>query len=201
MTVQKTVIPVSGMHCANCSLTIEKAVQKVTGVQNVGVNFASEKATVEFDSSVTNIDQIAQAINETGYKAIISTVPLHEVAVHGMDHLGHTGKGSATNEPFDAHAHAHAIEEKELLQKLKVGIILGGLVMLGSFPEFFTFMPPIFQDARILMILAIPVEFWVGKTFFDGAYMAARMFGASPDNPAADVAEAARQIVDAQCEA
>ncbi len=35
----------------------------------------------------------------------------------------------------------------------------------------------------------------------DGAYMAARMFGASPYNPAADVAEAARQIVDAQCEA
>ncbi len=35
----------------------------------------------------------------------------------------------------------------------------------------------------------------------DGAYMAARMFGASPGNPAAHVAEAARQLVDAQCEA
>jgi AcrR family transcriptional regulator len=31
----------------------------------------------------------------------------------------------------------------------------------------------------------------------DGAYMAARMFGASPDNPAADVAQAARQLIDA----
>lgn len=35
----------------------------------------------------------------------------------------------------------------------------------------------------------------------DGAYMAARMFDASPSNPAANVAEAARQLVDAQCEA
>jgi AcrR family transcriptional regulator len=35
----------------------------------------------------------------------------------------------------------------------------------------------------------------------DGAYMAARMYGASPSNPAADVAEAARQVIDAQCEA
>jgi AcrR family transcriptional regulator len=34
----------------------------------------------------------------------------------------------------------------------------------------------------------------------DGAYMAARMFGSSPSNPAAGVAEAARQIIDAQCE-
>ncbi len=34
----------------------------------------------------------------------------------------------------------------------------------------------------------------------DGAYMAARMYGAAPGNPAADVAEAARQLVSAYCE-
>ena len=33
----------------------------------------------------------------------------------------------------------------------------------------------------------------------DGAYMAARMYGASPSNPAADVAEAAQWIIDTQC--
>ena len=35
----------------------------------------------------------------------------------------------------------------------------------------------------------------------DGAYMAARMFGSSPSNPATDVAEAARHLIDAYCEA
>jgi AcrR family transcriptional regulator len=35
----------------------------------------------------------------------------------------------------------------------------------------------------------------------DGAYMAARMYGTSPENPAADVAEAARRLIDAHCEA
>jgi AcrR family transcriptional regulator len=34
----------------------------------------------------------------------------------------------------------------------------------------------------------------------DGAYMAARMFGASPENPAAHLAEAAQQLIDVQCE-
>jgi len=34
----------------------------------------------------------------------------------------------------------------------------------------------------------------------DGAYMAARMFGGSPGNPAANVAEAALELIDAQCE-
>jgi AcrR family transcriptional regulator len=33
----------------------------------------------------------------------------------------------------------------------------------------------------------------------DGAYMAARMFGSSASNPAADVAEAARHLIDAHC--
>jgi AcrR family transcriptional regulator len=35
----------------------------------------------------------------------------------------------------------------------------------------------------------------------DGAYMAARMFGSVPDSPAAGVAEAARQLIDAHCTA
>ena len=35
----------------------------------------------------------------------------------------------------------------------------------------------------------------------DGAYLAARMFGASPDNPATGVAEAARQLIDAHRQA
>jgi AcrR family transcriptional regulator len=35
----------------------------------------------------------------------------------------------------------------------------------------------------------------------DGAYMAARMFGSSSSNPAVDVAEAARHLIDAYCEA
>lgn len=34
----------------------------------------------------------------------------------------------------------------------------------------------------------------------DGAYMAARMYGTSPNSPAVDVSEAARQLIDAQCE-
>jgi AcrR family transcriptional regulator len=33
----------------------------------------------------------------------------------------------------------------------------------------------------------------------DGAYMAARMYGASPSNPASHVAEAAHQVIDAHC--
>ncbi|MEK7072078.1 MAG: heavy metal-associated domain-containing protein [Patescibacteria group bacterium] len=46
---------ISGMHCASCALVIEKKLQKLSGIKNVNVNFAVEKATIEYDDD-NNID-------------------------------------------------------------------------------------------------------------------------------------------------
>lgn len=170
MAHEKIVILVSGMHCANCALTIEKAVRTVPGVEDVGVNFASEKVSVAFDPAQTNVPAIANAINATGYNALVSTHADHSVQVASGGHSLH----DASDVPFDAHAHAHAIEEKDLVQKLSIGIVLGGLVLLGSFPEFFGFLPSLLFDPRVLLVLSIPVQFYVGRTFFEGAILAAR---------------------------
>src|SRR3989344_9570052 len=43
--IQKSTIAISGMHCATCAQTIEKALSKTKGVVKAGVNFASEKAS------------------------------------------------------------------------------------------------------------------------------------------------------------
>ncbi len=172
---QKVTIPVSGMHCANCALTIEKAVSKVAGVKTANVNFASEKLTAEFDSDKCSEKEIVAAVNKTGYKALVETpVP---ASPGGMDHSKHSSAEHAvlmnSQEPFDPHAHAHMVEEKDLLRKVKVGAVLGFLVMLGSFPEIFG-MWPLISDPRILFLLTIPVQFWVGKTFYEGAWMAVK---------------------------
>lgn len=168
---QKTMIPIGGMHCANCANTIEKALVKTPGVVNANVNFASEKANVEFDANTGSEQKIIDAINATGYKALVGK------AEHEMDHSMHSAQEHAAmtkkDEPFDPHAHAHMVEEKDLLLKVKVGAILGFLVMVGSFPEIFG-MIPILSDPRILLFLTIPVQFWVGKTFYEGAYLAAK---------------------------
>ena len=42
------------MHCASCALRIEKALQKVPGVEGANVNFANEKASITYDSSKTS---------------------------------------------------------------------------------------------------------------------------------------------------
>ncbi len=65
----KAVIPVTGMTCATCAVTIEKGLAETPGVEQANVNFASEKATVEYDPSKVNLAQIKDTISELGYGA------------------------------------------------------------------------------------------------------------------------------------
>ena len=67
---QKTTLPISGMHCASCANTIEKALSKQKGVIKASVNFASEKATVEFDKNVVDENSLKEVVKKTGYKVV-----------------------------------------------------------------------------------------------------------------------------------
>lgn len=166
------IVPIIGMHCANCANTIEKALRKTPGIVSANVNFASEKATIEFDSAISSEEKVAEAINATGYEALLQPkkMPAMAHATHSMPE--HAGMEKA-QEPFDPHAHAHMLEEKDLLLKVKVGGILGILVVLGSFPEIFGLLP-LLSDPRVLLLLTIPVQFWAGQTFYRGAWLAAK---------------------------
>ena len=61
-------LPVSGMSCASCVLTVEKAVDSLPGVANVTVNFATEKAVIEYDKKTTSLEDIKQIIKSVGYE-------------------------------------------------------------------------------------------------------------------------------------
>ena len=56
--VEKINAPVEGMTCASCVARVEKAISKVDGVKNVSVNFASEKASFEFDPELIDYTKI-----------------------------------------------------------------------------------------------------------------------------------------------
>lgn len=77
-------------------------------------------------------------------------------------------------EMMDVQEQSHLQEEAEYLKKLKAGISLGILVVLGSFPGLFPFVPDFLKNPFVLMILSLPIQFWVGKTFYEGAFIAAR---------------------------
>lgn len=68
--VREVIIPISGMTCASCANTIEKSIKKLNGINDVNVNFATEKAKVVYDSSQTRISEIKDTISKAGYKAL-----------------------------------------------------------------------------------------------------------------------------------
>jgi Cu+-exporting ATPase len=64
---QKAQIRVTGMTCATCAATVAKALAKTHGVTQANVNFASEKASLEYDPEKVSLAKIKEAISESGY--------------------------------------------------------------------------------------------------------------------------------------
>jgi len=71
--MEKTILSISGMHCASCAAIIENALKKEKGVKSANVNFASEKLFLEFDGIEINVARIQKIIEKLGYKAAEET--------------------------------------------------------------------------------------------------------------------------------
>jgi len=70
---QKTILKISGMHCASCVANIENALKQEAGIKSANVNFASEKLYLEFDEIEISIARIQKIIEKLGYKAMEET--------------------------------------------------------------------------------------------------------------------------------
>jgi len=66
---QKLNLSITGMHCQSCVTLLTKGIQRDPGVKYVNVNYATEKAAIEFDESKTNQDKIIQIVSGLGYSA------------------------------------------------------------------------------------------------------------------------------------
>lgn len=64
---KQIILPVTGMTCANCVATIERNLKKEDGVQQAMVNLSSERATIEFNPSLTGLDDLIGRIQKAGY--------------------------------------------------------------------------------------------------------------------------------------
>lgn len=60
-------LPIDGMSCAACARRVERALAKSDGVRKATVNFATSRATVEYDPGATSIRILMDAVKATGY--------------------------------------------------------------------------------------------------------------------------------------
>lgn len=71
--MQKVVLKVKKMHCASCSILIDKLVGKQAGVQSIKTSYGSEKTVIEFDETKITLEKIDEFINKLGYDLIRPT--------------------------------------------------------------------------------------------------------------------------------
>lgn len=65
--MRKVYLPVTGMSCAACAWRVEKAFSGTEGVYGAIVNFAADKAAVEYHPASADPDSLIRAVEEAGY--------------------------------------------------------------------------------------------------------------------------------------
>ena len=146
-------LSIRGMHCASCVQKIEKALLQTQGVTGAAVNLATEKARVDYEPSLLNLEEIKRAIEATGYE------------------VAEPPPGEKT---LDSEKLAREKEYRKLKLKFIAGLVLGILVFLGSMRHWFPWVPVFLGNFYVLWALATPIQFVIGWSFYNGAWRALR---------------------------
>ena len=128
--ITKMTIPISGMDCASCAMNIERRLKRLKGVESATVNFATSKATVEYDEGKTGPDEFRDVIEGLGFRADISR------EAPGKSRAG--GRGEEMEWPAEAADRERLEREKEvkeLASRLTYSVLLTIPVVLLALPE------------------------------------------------------------------
>lgn len=139
--MSKTVeIPVSGMSCAACAVSVETMLKETPGVQSASVNYATQAATLVFDEKTTDLNQARKNIHAVGYELLIDQ--------QEKDSLEEV--------------------QKTAYKKLRRNTIASGILALPVFlmGMFWMEMP---YGNYIMWFLTTPVLFVFGRAFFTNA--------------------------------
>ena len=79
-------LPIQGMACASCASRIERRLNELNGV-SATVNFATEKATVDYDEAVVTPQQLVESVQAAGYSATLPAGDTAEKAAADTDDL------------------------------------------------------------------------------------------------------------------
>jgi len=228
--MNKIVLPVTGMTCANCVSTIERNVKKLDGVNEAVVNLVTEKATVGYDPNQLGVNQIIERIERAGYgvatveamfllpqladqndakrlenilgtlegvRGVNANILASRVRVEFIPTLiskseiaqkiRSAGFKTTTSEDDteDQEVAARQKETRHQKRLLITGIFFTVPVFVLSMARDFSLLPQTEEFNRILnyvmLLLATPVQFYVGWQYYVGAFKSLRGGSANMD--------------------
>ena len=161
---ERVELSLEGMTCAACAARIEKALNRVPGTA-ASVNFATESARVTFDPAQSNPPAMIAAVERAGYHARVRR------------------DTAAARQVSEAQQSA---QRSRLSLEFWVSVVLTLPLLAPMVPMFAT--GDIFASTHhellprwVQMALATPVQFWLGRRFYVGAWRSLRGGGANMD--------------------
>jgi Cation transport ATPase len=73
--VESSTLKVYGMTCTLCSAIIEAGVEKLSGIHKVNVSYASERASLQYDASTIQLDEIKILLKNWGFRLKKAKLP------------------------------------------------------------------------------------------------------------------------------
>jgi Cu+-exporting ATPase len=147
-------LSLGGMHCSSCARLIENQLKKTPGVISASVNFAAEKAQVQFEPDQATSGTLIAAVKTAGYSATV-----------------------AGDEKADRERHEQAING--YFKKFVWSLVFSLPMLYFMLLDFFPFIP---GRAFVLpfvglvsLVLTIPVQFIVGAGFYKGMWSSLKM--------------------------
>ncbi|SIT08647.1 heavy metal translocating P-type ATPase [Belliella pelovolcani] len=151
--MKKKEIPVDGMSCAACAVSIENTLKNSPGVKSATVNYANHTAIVEWEDLETSIGELQKAVQSSGYDLLI---------------------GDITQEELDN-------KQQEAYQKLKQKTLYAGILAFPVFMigMFWMHMP---YGNYIMWALTTPILLAFGNQFFKNAWNQTKNLSANMDS-------------------
>jgi Cu+-exporting ATPase len=150
---EKVILPVQGMTCASCVNRVEKALKSLKGVVDVNVNFATQRASVEYLSGEATVKGLKQAVRDAGYDVL----EVKEEDIVEKERLAREAELTRLKWKFLT----GAVLLVPILVLMYGASLLEKWFGLSSQANFF-----------IQFLLATPVQFWAGWQFYVGFWKA-----------------------------
>ena len=141
--VETFVLDIEGMTCATCVSRVESAIEALDGVSQVAVDFTGRRARVDALRCLLDASVLVEAVSDTGYRATLRATG---------------GKASDGLEAAD----------KRLRLQLAVATVL--TLPLAAAMLSWVAGAPLKLSPWIQWLLATPVQFWVGWSFYAAAF-------------------------------
>ncbi|MBF0563953.1 MAG: copper-translocating P-type ATPase [Nitrospirae bacterium] len=143
---------VTGMTCAACSSAVERSLLSVKGVIEASVNLATQRARVQYISTVAGAGDLVKAVKDAGYGA----------------------EADSDKSTSDREKEARNKEFGSLRLHLIVSGVMGAFIALGGMANV-----PGLSNRYFMFAMATVVQFWPGLRFYRGALSAARHLNAN----------------------